>query len=104
MNKSRVLTINGVTKHIKEWALIHNIPFSIVESRWDKGVRDVLTLLSPRKQFIQLTYKEQTATLKQWASITGIKYDTLHSRYRRNKDPESVLSPWCFKTNIVKIK
>lgn len=102
MYKPRLLTIKGITKHIKEWALIYNIPFSIVESRWDKGVRDVLTLLSPRKEFIQLTYNEQTATLKQWASITGIKYDTLHSRYTKNKDPEKVLSPWCFNSHTIK--
>lgn len=100
MNKSRVLTINGVTKHIKEWAQLHNIPFSVVESRWDKGIRDILTLLSPKKECIRLTHKGRTATLRQWSNITGIKYDTLHARYRKNpKDSTSILSPWSYTPN-----
>lgn len=94
MSKSRVLTINGVTKHLKEWAKIYNVPFSVVESRWDKGVRDILTLLSPKKECIKLTFKGETATLTQWSHKTGIKYDTLHARYRRNNNLESILSPW----------
>lgn len=100
MNKSRMLTINGVTKHLKEWAQIHNIPFSVVESRWDKGVRDILTLLSPKKESIKITYKGKTATLKQWSNITGIKYDTIHARYRKKIDLDKVLSPWSKRSNI----
>lgn len=94
MYKPRVLTINGVTKHLKEWAEIYDVPFSVVESRWDKGVRDILTLLSPRKECIKLTFRGETATLTQWSHRTGIKYDTLHARYRRNNNLESILSPW----------
>ena len=38
-----------------------------------------------------ITYNNQTHTLKEWSEITGIKYNTLHSRHKAGKPPEEVL-------------
>lgn len=39
-----------------------------------------------------LTYKNKTLTLREWAKKTGISYDTIYSRYRRDYPIEEILT------------
>lgn len=45
-----------------------------------------------RRKTIFINCFGESHSLKDWASITGIKYETLWARYNRGKSPEEILS------------
>mgnify|MGYP006987869369 FL=1 len=46
-----------------------------------------------RRNTIYMTVNNETHSLSEWASITGIKYDTLWKRYKKyGWSPERVVS------------
>lgn len=46
-----------------------------------------------RRETVYVSYDGETHTLTEWANITGIKYCTLWSRYKRGFTPEAILRP-----------
>lgn len=54
---------------------------------------DMRTQTNNRRETVHVTYMSETHPLTEWANITGIKYHTLWSRYKRGLSPEMILSP-----------
>ena len=44
-----------------------------------------------KRNTITVNFQGSSHTLKEWAAITGIKYETLWARYHRGKSPEEIL-------------
>lgn len=53
---------------------------------------DMKTQANNRRNTIYITYDGETHTCAEWSEITGIKYDTLNSRYNAKMTPEEILS------------
>jgi len=95
MTSNDLLTYDGVTQPITEWALDYGIPAELIIDRINAGlsVEDAITApmevapgqrlpdQQPKKN-VTYTHDGQTLTLGEWARCAGIKYGTL--RYRVN--------------------
>lgn len=74
------IDINGESKTIKEWSELCGISISLLRSRCRSGVRGEALLappkppgrISPGKPAKKHTYDNQSLTIKEWASATGI--------------------------------
>lgn len=44
----RVITSDGKTKHLREWAEEYGVDYAVVLSRWHKGERNFAKLIAPR--------------------------------------------------------
>ncbi|WP_037317167.1 hypothetical protein [Ruegeria halocynthiae] len=110
-NPKSMLTYQGSTQSITDWALDYGIPPATIIKRlkdgWPVGcaigepiaadpgdkLRDRLTIAAIRKlseakpkqtrSFVRLTFRGEEHSLNQWAEITGIQKATL--RYRLNQ-------------------
>lgn len=107
---NRLLEHNGEVRCLAEWSEITGIPIPTIGLRIDRGwkIDDALTVkpskgnqtlerrhvnpLAISKDTPFLTFNGETKCLKEWALITGIKYSTLHTRYRRGWDDERIIS------------
>lgn len=79
--KNKLITYNGETHCISEWAEILNISPNtlyarIIIKKWD--IEKALTQTTERRKLI--TYKGATKSIKEWADEYGLKFDTLHGR------------------------
>jgi hypothetical protein len=88
-SKRRILKVNGVEKTGAEWARVFDISATTLRARLKLGVAAETALTaSPgafgvgRKTSITLTVGEETRTIKEWASTTGLKENTIRERLR----------------------
>lgn len=76
-----LISHNGQTRTLSEWADILELPYLLVFTRYREGKRGA-ALLCPRKQ----TNNEKTEfagislTLRRWAEVSGVKYTCLWER------------------------
>lgn len=107
---NRLLEYDGQTRCLSEWAILTGISASTIWLRLNRGwsVSEALTVessysngslerrhtnplaISINTPFI--SYKGETKCLKEWASITGISYNTLYTRYQRGWGCDRLLS------------
>lgn len=96
-----LLTINGVTKCLPEWADILGMSPATLHTRVRKGWSDARTLTEKPSSYIKiLTFKGRTQTLQSWSKELGIGHTTLRQRIRLGWPTDRVLSkqPWTRKT------
>lgn len=92
---NRLLTYNGKTQTVTQWAEDLNINESTLRSRIDRGLTDEQVLTTPKGcgKKKGKTFNGQTKTLKEWAEYTGISYKTLSKRiYDLHWDLERALT------------
>lgn len=82
MSSNRLITYNGETHTIAEWAAITGIPFGVIEARivaygWDCERALVTPVNNHRRRYEYLGEKH---TLTEWAKLYGLNYHTLYNR------------------------
>lgn len=86
-SRNRLITWNGVTKALAEWAEEVGIPYGSLKTRICKlgwPVERALTepvIAGARAK--ECTFKGKSQTLKEWARETGIPYGSLKARIRK---------------------
>jgi hypothetical protein len=95
MRKNRVITIDGVTKTAKEWAIDSGLNYMTFLSRIYRG--ETPSEKTTRKAIDQsrlITYAGETMTATDWARKIGCDPRTLFSRLKRGwGDEEAVSTP-----------
>lgn len=86
--RAAMLTVGGVTKHLKEWAEDTGIPYFTLFKRVQAGWDPERTI---SKKTCTVTYLGETKTLQQWADHLGLHVETLRKRVARGLTPERVL-------------
>ena len=82
-----VLTHDGLTMTLKQWAEHLGWEYGLIASRWKKGVRgDELFAVPKWERNKVYEYKGQVKTLTKWAEDTGIPYATLVWRVKHGRD------------------
>jgi|HigsolmetaAR206D_1030411.scaffolds.fasta_scaffold00003_70 predicted transcriptional regulator len=106
------VTIQGVTKTLREWADKSGLPYSLLYKRLREGVPPEHLLLDPeafrilqkkkRKEESMkkptkanplVTIGEKKKTLREWAKESNIPYITLYQRHRMGWKAEELLLP-----------
>lgn len=82
-----VLTWNGETMTLKQWADRLGWKYGMLASRWKKGLRGA-DLFAPRKadeRNKQVEHGGKSMTITEWSKETNIPYETLHWRHKHGK-------------------
>lgn len=93
---AKVLTYDGITQTIREWASERNMTPDAIRGRIANGwsVEEALNTRTqrhlPRPE--KLTFKGITQSIEQWASDLGITSRTIHERILRGMSVQDVLS------------
>ena len=89
----QLITYEGETRTLKDWAEHLGAPYNLLQSRLKAG-KTGLALFTPDKHVatnlpdyahMQVTHNDLTMNLKQWATHLSIPYATLRIRYARGK-------------------
>ncbi len=92
---NHLLTYNGKTQTVTQWARELNLNASTLFSRIERGLSDEQVLTTPKGcgKKRGKTFNGQTKTLKEWAEYTGISYKILSRRvYDLHWDIERALT------------
>jgi len=94
--RNAMVSYEGKTQSLAEWARELDLPYRVVKSRYAKGRKppelfSKERLPSPTKYIF--TYKGKTQSLAAWAEELGIKYGTLAERCRLGYTPPELFSP-----------
>lgn len=82
-----VLTWDGRTMTLKQWADHLGWKYGLLASRWKKGKRDADLFAEPAwDRNKTVTFNGETKTLRKWAQDTGVPYETLYWRNKHGKD------------------
>jgi len=82
-----VLTWDGKTMTLKQWADHLGWKYGLLASRWKKGKRDADLFAEPKwERNMVVEFNGETKTLRKWAADTGVPYETLYWRHRHGKD------------------
>jgi len=102
---NKLITYNGETHLLIEWAETTGIPSGVLRRRlFEAGWSPKRALTTPPgtewryntrdcKSNVRITYNGETRVLAEWAEITGIPYSTLRARFQHAKwTPERALT------------
>ncbi|MBD2076323.1 hypothetical protein H6F86_21050 [Phormidium sp. FACHB-592] len=99
---NRLITINGETKCLSEWAESFGISASVVYQRlrsgWDfqtalkAPVQTLFSSIGRKKPRRLLTFKGETKTIAEWSRHTGISRPTLQARIDKGWTAEKALT------------
>lgn len=79
-----VLTWEGKTMTLKQWAEHLEWPYGRIASRWKKGKRgEELFRIGTHERNSPISHKGRLQTLVKWSEETGVPYETLWWRYRK---------------------
>ena len=82
-----VVTYNGETHTLTEWAARMGWKYGLIASRWKKGLRGDDLFAQPKYERNKvITFNGESKTLTKWATDTGIPYYTLWSRLKNGQD------------------
>ena len=82
-----VLTWEGETRTLMEWAEHLGCKYGLLASRWKKGLREADLFAPPQwERDRMISFRGESKPLTQWASETGISYTTLRWRHNNGKD------------------
>lgn len=87
-----MLTHNGRTMSVSEWASETGLSYCLIRSRIRSGMSVQEALTSPPKQHIKLTHNGVTADVNTWAINIGVGSGTIKSRLRNGWTVERTLS------------
>lgn len=95
-NKSNnhLLTYNGKTMNITQWAQELGLPRGVIKDRLRGGWSVEKALTTPPKQWAPatLTWNGETHNYAEWSRITGIPADTILKRAKKGMSPEEILT------------
>lgn len=99
-NKSsnRMITINGETKCLVDWAQLSGIPGQMILRRLDAGwePEDAVAMpkgsIKPGKKRIELSLNGETRRVLEWAEITGLSRQTIISRINLGWTDQDILT------------
>ena len=90
---NRLLTFNGETHNITEWAKITGINRGTISSRLDLGwSAEKIFSAKPQKKII-IIFNGESHSISEWSRITGINIQTIHSRLKRGWPVENLFLP-----------
>lgn len=92
---NRMLTYQGETRCLAEWAEHVSLPTSTIAYRLKHGwsVADALeTPLRTLRLYTPITFEGKTLPLKDWAPVVGIHHKTLYDRFRHGWSVELLLT------------
>lgn len=95
LNRScvRLLTFNGITQSIPDWAKQIGISHTSLRSRLKHGWTIELALTAPSGSHVQMIeFNGKTMCLAAWSTEVGIKLGTLHDRLKRGWTIERALT------------
>lgn len=78
-SRNRLLTFDGESKPLTEWAEMFDIPAARVAARIKLGWKDA-DALTAKKWGRSIEFKGETRTIREWSEITGIKTKTIWYR------------------------
>ena len=78
--QNHLITYNGKTQTVTQWAEELNVNTRTLFSRIDRGWTDEQILTTPVTHAHYITFDGMTKTLNQWSKYTGVSYATLHKR------------------------
>lgn len=86
-NTNVVLTHDGKTMTLKQWAEHLGWKYGLIASRWKQGLRGDELFAAPKLERNKgVTHNGVTRTLREWSDLSGVPYVTLHWRYKNGKD------------------
>ena len=81
-----VLTYNGTTMTLMQWAEHLGWKYGLLASRWKKGLRDDELFAPPQRiRNQEVTYEGETMTLNEWSKKYNVPYATLVWRHKNRK-------------------
>lgn len=80
---SIMLEYNGENKSISEWAVVLNIHYTLIQSRYQYGWAAKKIFETPLKKAKLIEFNNDSKTLREWALIYNLDYKTVHSRINR---------------------
>lgn len=83
---SRLLTYNGKTMSVTEWAQELGINADTIFMRLHRGKSIEEALMTPVRKVHQYTVGNRTFTCKEWAKVLDIPWSTLRDKLRKNGD------------------
>jgi len=89
---NHLITYNGKTQTLKQWADELKIPYTSLKSRIN-NYNFPIEKAFEKTNFKQLriTYNNKTQNLKEWCNELGVKYSTVKSRIQRGWGPIKAL-------------
>ena len=82
-----VITHEGLTMTLADWARHKGWKYGLLTSRWKKGLRGDELLAPPQYERGKLLeYKGELRSLPEWVEILGVNYQTLRWRHKNGKD------------------
>jgi hypothetical protein len=82
-----VVTWEGQSKTLMQWAEQLGWKYGLIASRWKLGLRDADLFAAPKHERNKtVTHKGEAKTLREWSDISGIPYVTLHWRNKHGKE------------------
>ena len=82
-----VITHEGLTMTLADWARHKGWKYGLLTSRWKKGLRGDELLASPEYERGKLVeHKGELRTLPEWVKVLGVNYQTLRWRLNNGKD------------------
>lgn len=80
-----VLTRDGITMTLKQWADHLGWKYGLIASRWKNGLRGDELFAAPHYERGKLIeFNGKSMTLPEWSKVLGVPYSTLAWRYKRN--------------------
>lgn len=94
MRSNRLITIDGVTRTMQEWADLHGVPYQRLAKRVYKGLPLEMACTTPGdlRTGKLLTLKGRTQNVMDWSKELGLKYMTIYSRVLKGLSDEACLS------------
>lgn len=92
-NKTRNVTVNGVTHSVNKWSEITGISNTVLRKRYDEGIIGEEFLAEPKKKPLAITINGETKSARQWALTAGVTHNTILKRYKKGLRGEDLISP-----------
>ena len=93
---SIIITHEGKTQHLHEWAEETGIPYSTLHKRYKRGLDPDQILhtgkITPTNQK-DLTYNGKTQSISKWSKEIGVSVPTIYKRIQVGKPIEQILYP-----------
>lgn len=91
-SNNRVLSANGESKTVSEWAESIGVPTGVLLMRLDRGIPIEAAIVMPYKKTIFVKYQGKEVNLAELARLTGKPYTTIVRRYKDGKTEKELWS------------
>jgi len=88
---SRLLTINGETKRLREWCDLNKISCNTVRKRLNNGWSVEHPLLFSKRTATKITVDNETRTVEEWAALKKITVVSIYDRLKKGWPVDATL-------------